>query len=722
MNKHFLLGSAAMLSLGLSAQSNGKLAAMKFATPFNAGKAVAQRYNLIEPAQTISPIVNAPTQKNKNKTTSVNSASVWNLIGGSSNMYGVLFSSQKPLQYDPNTNCLSFIHRKSANYTAAPTSNSGAIIAEINHPFGSSTWDSTCVWSDASNLARYPQGAIFGVGTSSLGNAYIAASGPVTDGTNWKGSFFGSKQLNAFNNTASATPNAMQVFSNSSPFAPTGMKGDMARNYFTVTNDGKIHIAGEVAANVNNTTSNAGYGLTGFIVYRGIFSAGTFTFASDTFNYRSIVRKATDSSYNFSAQPYMAWNDAGTVGYVMGIGQSTFTGSVAGVNNGWQPIIYKTTNSGASWNTVTGIDFSTPTFSNVLYHLFPVNTNTNLIIPHFNDNEGIDVTVDANGKLHIFTSVVGMYSSHPDSAGYVATFSINTGGGHYWRHTTGEQPYLYDFVGDGSSAWNYMVVDSMSSEAPGSQSTNGGYSNNPWDVQNGAKLAAGARLQMSRDAAGNNIVYTWSESDTNATNLGVKWNYLPNLKARVAVTNGTSPTGFNVMGGSASSASLAGANKANLTGSDANTTSNAWFHFTSPRTVSPVVTGSITTFTVPATVSFNSGYTQLTNSMHWYAANVFTVAPVVTGINENNATPVSALSIYPNPAKNEAFVNVTLTNSSNLSVYVLNALGQIVKSNSLQGFAGANTLNVDLQGLNSGVYFVKVSDGNHASTTKLIVQ
>ncbi|MBS1651168.1 MAG: T9SS type A sorting domain-containing protein [Bacteroidetes bacterium] len=715
MKKHLLLGLASTISIGLSAQSNVKQAILKNAVPVNAAENLSDRYAGIEPAQsTVKPITNKVK-----KTNSTSAAGAWTMIGGSSNMFGVLVSNQRPLQYDANTNALSFIHRKSASYAAVPASNSGAIVAEINHPFGSSTWDSTCVWSDANNWGRYPQGGIYSVGISSLANAYVTVSGMITVAAGgWQGNFFGSKQLNTFDATASSAPGAMQFLSNASPFAPTGIKGDFSRSYQTVTSDGKLRFIGIYAKNVNNTSSNSAFGLTGFTVYRGTFAAGTFTFAADTFNFSGLTKKAADSSYSFSSQPYMAWNSSGTVGYIVALGQSAFTGSLAGVNNGWQPIIYKTTNSGSTWNVASGIDFSTPTFSNVLEHIYPVATNTALIIPRFNDGEGVDVMVDANDKLHIFTSVIGMYSSNPDSAGYVTTFSVgSSGSGCYWRHTTGEQPYLYDFVGDGASAWNYVTVDSMSTERAATSSGRGGYNQNPWDVQSGSKIGSGARLQMTKTVDGNNIIYTWAESDTNNTTLGVKWNVLPDLKARIATLNSSSPTGYKVWGGTSLNPS---ANKTNLTGVDPNVSNNAWFHYASPLTVNAYTTPISVTYTLPTTVTFNSSYLQNNNSTHWYSANT---ASATVGINENSQTQaIASLNVYPNPAKNEAFVKVTLNNSSNLTIQVLNALGQVVKSSSVQAFVGSNTLNVDLQGINSGIYFVKVSDGTHASTTKLIVE
>ncbi|MBI2722330.1 MAG: hypothetical protein HYX39_09165 [Bacteroidetes bacterium] len=88
------------------------------------------------------------------------SSANWNNFTSSTNIYGVLIDGQKPLQYNPDLNAVSFIHRKSPTYAAAPFSNSGAIVAMISTNWGG-TWDSTCIYSDNANVGRYPTGGIY---------------------------------------------------------------------------------------------------------------------------------------------------------------------------------------------------------------------------------------------------------------------------------------------------------------------------------------------------------------------------------------------------------------------------------------------------------------------------------------------------------------------------------------------------------------------------------
>lgn len=87
------------------------------------------------------------------------SVSSFTSFSSSFNIYGVLSSYSKPLHYNYNINTVSFIQRKSASYIGVPNDNTGVIVAMISSNWGVN-WDSTCIYSDATNPGRYPQGAV----------------------------------------------------------------------------------------------------------------------------------------------------------------------------------------------------------------------------------------------------------------------------------------------------------------------------------------------------------------------------------------------------------------------------------------------------------------------------------------------------------------------------------------------------------------------------------
>ena len=75
---------------------------------------------------------------------------------------------------------------------------------------------------------------------------------------------------------------------------------------------------------------------------------------------------------------------------------------------------------------------------------------------------------------------------------------------------------------------------------------------------------------------------------------------------------------------------------------------------------------------------------------------------------------MSSVTMFPNPAQNT--LELTSEYSGNNEVQIINSLGQIVKE-----FSFESTTIVDIEDLNAGVYFVKIS-GENAITKKLVVK
>jgi hypothetical protein len=714
MKKHLLLGSALLAAITAFPQ-NGRV------KPKPSGVV----NGLEDPSRKKSPLETSSEASNSNVAKQSNPASAevaaspmsylanWQKFAGSSNIFGVLVSSSKPLQYHDNLNAISFVHRKSATYNAQPVSNSGAIVAEISTNWGA-TWDSTTVWSNSTQLGRYPQGGIYNpLGNTSMSNAYIVTTGPVTGGSGWLGSFYASKQLGTgnYNNTASSAPGAQQFFPNTSPTG-TVLGHDHGRYSFTSTDDGKVRSLGCLT----NDPSGGGTllpGDTAALLMTGSFNAGVFNWTADKFQPGFV--KASDGSSHFTGQPYMAWNETGTVGYVVLIGALN---TATAANRGYQPIVYKTTNSGASWAMISGLDFNSAPMSQLRLPLAATQTNTNLEIPFFHGGEGIDVTVDVNNKLHIVSTLIGTYDSGNDSLNYVYSFTHADGEKYRWPHEPGYRPYIYDFIGDGTSPWTYVTIDSMSSEVPSSSATGNGYADNPWDADptnNNAKVSSSARIQLSRTPDGQYITYLFAESDTNFTNGAHKWNAQPNIKARaMQVTSVTvlSPTEINVTKPAVGNGTV-----------NPQISGRAMFHYASPT--SSVLCGPSTTLNVPMTVSNSNPYSQLTNNIHWFSAaqldfSGFLICTI--GINESAAANPANVSVFPNPAINKAVVSLDLKSNSDVLITVFNTVGQAVKAVSNHAHVGENRIDVDLQGISSGIYMLSVKAEGRTSTKKLIIQ
>ena len=702
---------------------------------FNMAKKIALKFD-VSPA----PLANGIKQSASKVSSTINSdvpaqalvlnpptSISWQLLCGSSNCYGQLESHARPLQYNPNVNAVSYIHRKSASYTATPSgySNSGTILAEISSDWGVS-WDSTCIWADPTNAGRYPQGAIYSAaGNTNIANAYVVASGPALSGNNFTGNFYASKKLAApgstlYNTTADATPMAQQFISNISPtYAVNQGPHGWSRYGFSSTDDGLVRSLALIEDNLNDLIT-----MRGVSVVKGSFNAGVFNWTTDSITPSCII---SGGAKVLSSEVQMAFNQAGNIGYVMMTGALT---TATASNKGYQPIIYKTTNSGASWAQIPGINFNAPPMTAITKNLAAVATNGTLSIPYFNQ---YDIAVDANGKLHIGAIIASTASNHNDSLGYISQFtmSINPGDNYEWRHTPGFRPYLFDFIGDGTSGWIPKLIDSLSTEDPGADPATSGGNLNPWDIDAGFKINVDPRLQLSRTPDGQYITFSWEESDTNFVLNSKKWNVLPNIKARcMAVGTGTSAylhsqTEINVSRPAIGTGTL-----------HPKVADKAFLHFMSP------ITGAQTTFTgagtstvdinTPFTVTNSNPLGQIASNTTWYSSaklsfKSFTIngaisIGVTVGLAEKELNSVTGSVLYPNPAKNSAALLIDMKDNTTVTINVYNVVGQLLKTTKAEAHIGENNININLDNLSSGIYMVNVKAGTETSIKKLIIE
>jgi hypothetical protein len=747
MKKQLLLGAALIAAMTAFPQATSK-EKKRINSMQDMSARIAERFareNYADRAETqpaptsgqVTPQVEGPAIGLRTSNTSSIGAVNWNSFTGSMNMYGVLVSGSRPLQYDDELNAVTFVHRKSATYVPSPVPTSvgattGVLNAMVSQNWGT-TWDSTMIYNDNNNWARYPQGGILknlngaSPSNTNIANAYIVATAPITSANTavtWIGNIVTTKALGAgtYNNVQAA---ASQTFISSDPpyagFQGNSMKMDFLREGFTSTDDGKVRALSFI---VDGGTGTA---VRGSRIVTGSFNSGTLLFTADSLIPPVRINPATGARF-LIARHGMAWSEDGQVGYVYFIGAHTAAvGSTLDANRGYQPIIATTTNGGISW-AWQSIDFNQPSFkAPVLDRMLSTALDPTLTVPFMNFTEGTSAVVDSAKNLHLVSALFASSRAHdPDSIGFTYNHPNYDGETYSYPHQPGFRPYLYDFRGGFTGTYSVTLIDSLSSEGPSGASTGDGYGNNPWlaDATNqNAKIEIDSRIQVSSTTNGRYIVYSWAETDTTNTpspNGGfTKWNYFPNIKARMmdVKTGSVSVTEINV-------STLRDANN------QTRMSKTSYNHYISSKCAEDL-TLSTNTFVVirlPHTISFNSLLNPTTPATHRYASvplefrRLVIATNTVVGVVTNGINAASNSYVYPNPANSSAFLAIDLKNNSNVKISVINVVGQIVKTSEVKADVGANMINIDLNGLSKGVYLVNVTAENATATKKLIIE
>lgn len=84
----------------------------------------------------------------------------------------------------------------------------------------------------------------------------------------------------------------------------------------------------------------------------------------------------------------------------------------------------------------------------------------------------------------------------------------------------------------------------------------------------------------------------------------------------------------------------------------------------------------------------------------------------VTGIENDNSIPLN-VNIYPNPCNDIVNIECTVLKNRDYEIYLYNSYGEMV-------WQGINTKSIDLSNMNSGVYFVKITNKDKGSVVKKI--
>ncbi len=630
----------------------------------------------------------------------INSNSNWQKFSTSPVLLNSSRSSSKPLQYNKDLNLVTFIQRANTGYPASPAPNattaSGVVIAKVSSNWGNS-WDSTCLWSSIQNAARYPQGAVYNPsGNLNVSNAYILGTGPCLSTSNlWSGNWSASKQLGIanYNSSVSAVPNALQFLPTDPPYASFG-KAVYSANSFCSTDDGFLRSL----AFLTPTTSPVD--IYGAMLLKASFNNGVFSWTAD-----SIIPPArynNSGDYIILFEPQMAWNESGNIGYLVFPGSRYGT---TGSNVGIQPMVYRTINGGANWQLMPAMDFNSQDALPILNKLQKVEGSGIQTIPNMATHEGWDVIVDKNGKLHIACLLYGAPTSMIDSVYYIRH---NGTEGYNWPHHPGKRPYLFDFILSQNQEWEFGILDSLSSEAPGIYPWQPGYNLNPF----AGGTSNFCRIQLSKTPDERFIFFTWAESDTSLTSNSVKWNTIPDIRVRMIDANnyGLSPTELVLSAGS-----------------NTNVSGKASMHFVSPK--SSYYNSSIDTVSVriPFTISNHPTNTWSVACTHWFSADSLkfsrTLSPytqsitvVLVDIHETVNFKDNQFEVYPNPFHSGFNFKPLKLDNDKYALELFDLSGR--KLFTEMYFGGEYEIN--LGNLSSGCYILRISNNEGVFYKKIL--
>ncbi len=117
------------------------------------------------------------------------------------------------------------------------------------------------------------------------------------------------------------------------------------------------------------------------------------------------------------------------------------------------------------------------------------------------------------------------------------------------------------------------------------------------------------------------------------------------------------------------------------------------------------------------------GYGSVYSATSCYTLTANIGSSAFKSIDEANAdvSTSEALSVYPNPAVNEATLEYNADNDGNVTVSLIDITGRAVSVNNFTAVKGLNTYKLNLDGAANGFYIVELNTGNDVIVKKMFI-
>ena len=119
---------------------------------------------------------------------------------------------------------------------------------------------------------------------------------------------------------------------------------------------------------------------------------------------------------------------------------------------------------------------------------------------------------------------------------------------------------------------------------------------------------------------------------------------------------------------------------------------------------------------VPSTII--KGHNVAANPLGISISNAFNTA--ILGVT-NIGSSLSNVKIYPNPSNGTFNLSYSLTNSGNVSIAIIDELGQIVFASSEQRNSGQTNEQINMENLSAGIYSLRLQTSSGIMVKKLVV-
>ncbi len=579
------------------------------------------------------------------------------LISSSANVYTSLVEQQSCLTVDEDLGIIHFTHRANPNVMGIA---SGDIVSSKSIDDGT-TWSNMLVLNETTGYKnRYPSGTIYNpTGNTNPEHAYLAFCGPSHDGgatTTWNNCFYGSARLDSTNINVQYLPSHGALIR-------MGME--------TVGN--KVHVCGAAY-----TDNDPVYTLDTVYLMTGTFNSGQNKFDWTTTKLTpSFIKEANGNDFVFTWHFNTAWSSDGTIGYIWTFGRDSTLDT-----RSYQPLVWKTIDSGTSWNKMPVFDFSTLTaITDRLQNM----KGTNISRPSFSTTT--DGVVDANGELHLMCKVRAASSNHNDSLDY----SFYVAGSDLANplfdiHTTAAGSWDARFLG---KTYTISVKDKDSGYGSGNDAKG-------WDL----------RIQAGKTNNGTKLFASWTDTDTAYAPAGSDNNLLINLYPDIYAVS------WDIISGKQTNP----VNFAKGTVLEA----DCYFHF-----MSNIILTDNGTYKIPITKT-DIGSDPDSPIYHKYVKGIdFVEADYVTnpGLTKTDPSGFAISQNYPNPFSNHTYIDITTRKQTTASIQIYNMMGQKVKStNSTKLYKGKNSIKINCKDIQPGLYFYSVTIENNTITKKMFIK